>query len=179
MEKPSRLMPAYMAPEPRSRKWSILILLLILIWLSFVFYENPFLLPVIFICVSGVYYLSRKQHKKMLAFAEERCEESICDFAREFDCRHVDTWIIRAVYEELLSYLDLPGLSLRADDDLHETLQLDGDDLDMDLVSQIAQRTGRSLEKTENNPYYDKVRTVRDLVLFFNHQPINTETKAG
>jgi hypothetical protein len=49
-------------------------------------------------------------------------------------------------------------------------LKLDEDDLDLDLIEEIAQRTGRSMENFESNPYYGKVTTARDLVLFFNHQ---------
>ncbi len=41
----------------------------------------------------------------------------------------------------------------------------------MDIVAQIAQRTGRSLSNTTANLYYSKVKTVGDLVLFFNAQP--------
>ena len=51
------------------------------------------------------------------------------------------------------------------------TLEIDDEDLDMDLVAEIGQRTGRSMENAEKNPYYGKVSTVEDLVLFFNLQP--------
>ena len=47
---------------------------------------------------------------------------------------------------------------------------LDEDDLDLDLVEEIAQRTSRSLDGYESNPYYGKVTTARNLVLFFNYQ---------
>ncbi|EDX89816.1 hypothetical protein ADG881_1918 [Alcanivorax sp. DG881] len=47
---------------------------------------------------------------------------------------------------------------------------LDQDDLDLDLVEEIAQRTSRSFDGYESNPYYGKVTTARNLVLFFNHQ---------
>ncbi|MEM7018209.1 MAG: hypothetical protein AAF512_12820, partial [Pseudomonadota bacterium] len=61
---------------------------------------------------------------------------------------------------------------IKASDNLFETLKFDADDLDLDLVEEIAQRTGRSLEDGESNPYYGKVTTVGNLVLFFNHQAI-------
>jgi hypothetical protein len=55
-------------------------------------------------------------------------------------------------------------------------VMLDEDDLSLDLLEEISQRTGRSLEGFETNPYYGKITTVRDLVLFFNHQDRNSAT---
>ena len=48
---------------------------------------------------------------------------------------------------------------------------LDPDDVDLSLAPDIAQRAGRSLDDTSRNPYFAKVHTVKDLVLFFNAQP--------
>ncbi len=64
-----------------------------------------------------------------------------------------------------------PSFPVRASDRLMEDLRLDDDDLDFDLAMQIEQRTGRSLDQTKTNPLLGKVKTVRDLVLFFNAQP--------
>jgi hypothetical protein len=47
---------------------------------------------------------------------------------------------------------------------------LDVDDVE-DLIVDVALRAGRSLEQTERNPHYGKVRTVFDVVLFVNAQP--------
>ena len=89
----------------------------------------------------------------------------------------MDAWIIRAVYEQLQAALPTKQrVPIKASDSLFDTLMLDEDDLDLDLAEQIAQRTGRSLESCKNNPYYGKVTTAHNLVLFFNHQPlVNTE----
>jgi hypothetical protein len=48
---------------------------------------------------------------------------------------------------------------------------VDAEDLDDVLAAEIAQRTGRSLSGSENNPYYGKVVTVEDLIRFFCAQP--------
>ena len=105
--------------------------------------------------------------------AVSRNGQSICAFARDFDPRAVDTWIIRAVYEQIQN--ELKGVhqpfAVRADDRLKEDLLLDDDAVDMDLANEIAMRAGRSLAHTKNNPYFGKVKTVRDLVLFVNTQP--------
>ncbi len=59
---------------------------------------------------------------------------------------------------------------IKGSDNLKEDLLLDDDDLDIDLVEMIAQRTGRTLNNYENNPYYGEVTTVKKLVLFMNSQ---------
>lgn len=112
-----------------------------------------------------------KVEKHFIELCKERDGFSICEFAREFDAKVVDTWVVRAVYEQLQAALPTKqSVPIKASDTLFDVLMLDEDDLDLDLVEEIAQRTGRSLEGYENNPYYGKVKTARNLVLFFNHQ---------
>jgi hypothetical protein len=60
---------------------------------------------------------------------------------------------------------------VRADDLLKEDLLLDDDDLDMDLAQEVEARTGISMDESGSNPYFGKVKTVRDLVFFFQNQP--------
>jgi hypothetical protein len=103
---------------------------------------------------------------------ESRDGESICEFARSFERHRVDTWVVRAVYEQLQEYLGgIPSVPILAIDRLKYDLPIDMEDLEMDLIAEISQRTGRSLSNTTSNPYYEKVKTVEDLVLFFNAQP--------
>lgn len=103
-----------------------------------------------------------------------RAGESICTFTRSLDFRSIDTKIIRAVHEEIqfhVSDKDRP-LPLRADDDLFRDLRLDEDDIDLDIVPAIAERTGRSLENYETNPFWHRTNTVGGLVRFLNFQPL-------
>jgi hypothetical protein len=102
-----------------------------------------------------------------------RVDESICQFARSFEIRRTDTWVLRAVYEELQEHLCWvsPAFPVRADDSIDDDLLIDRDDLDLEIVWRIAERARRSLEHPEQNPFYAKVATVRDLVSFFLHQP--------
>jgi hypothetical protein len=65
-----------------------------------------------------------------------------------------------------------PQFPVRASDRLQKVLIDDPDDLDMAIAYEIAERTGRSLDAHEANPYFNKVVTVSDLVLFFNAQPV-------
>jgi hypothetical protein len=115
----------------------------------------------------------KRQERTLLALASARDGQTICEFARDFDARAVDTWIIRAVYEQLQGQLKHihPAFPVRAEDRLKEDLLLDDDDLEMNLAQEVEQRTGRSLDGSASNPYFGKVRTVRDFVLFFQAQP--------
>lgn len=99
------------------------------------------------------------------AIAKARSGESICSFARSFDCRRVDPWIIRGVYEEFAG-----AFPVRASDSFTDDLWVCDEDLD-DHGHDIAERVGRSMENTEENPMFGKVETVGDLVMFLRHQP--------
>jgi hypothetical protein len=112
----------------------------------------------------------REQHR-LQCLASGRVGESICHFARAFDRRKIDTWIIRAAHEELQLFLrPFMKFPVRASDSLVDDLGLDVDDVD-DLIVDVASRAGRSIEQSQRNPYYGEVRTVADVVLFVNAQP--------
>jgi hypothetical protein len=84
-------------------------------------------------------------------------------------CRHSDS---RA--HQFRQACHAPSVSsnpIRPTNSLIGQLIVDPDDLNMDLVKGISDRTGRSLEDAASNPYYGHVRTVADLVHFFNAQP--------
>jgi len=107
--------------------------------------------------------------------AEARRDYSICDFARSFDYRVIDTWVIRATFEELSH-----SYPVRPEDNLADDLGVVEEDLDS-CFEDIAKRIGRSIEgdDIEANPLYDKeVETVRDLVMFLQHQPKVADHKA-
>ncbi len=120
---------------------------------------------------SLVAVLSRREALRLAHMAQGRAGESICQFARSIDCRRVDTWVVRAVYEELQRSLSaVVAVPLRLTDNLQSDLRLDADDLD-DLVVDMAQRARRSLADTSANPLFGKVITVGDLVEFLQAQP--------
>jgi hypothetical protein len=64
----------------------------------------------------------------------------------------------------------IPAFPVRASDSLLADLNIDSDDIE-DLLVDIATRSGHSLDEAEKNPFYGKINTVRDLVLFVNAQP--------
>lgn len=137
--------------------------------------------PAVFVIAAGaltaLFLIARRQGqreaRKLLSLASKREGQSICEFARDFDTRSVNTWIIRAVYEQLQGQLKHihPAFPVRADDRLKEDLLLDDDDLDIDIAQEVEARTGVSIDESGSNPYFGKVKTVRDLVFFFQNQP--------
>jgi hypothetical protein len=106
---------------------------------------------------------------RLRCLAQQRMGDSICTFARSFNRRVVDPWVVRATYEEFHAYYDRL-LPIRASDGIEEDLKMDWDDVD-DLLADVAFRAGRSLENLELNPLYGQVRNVGDLVLFLMYQP--------
>lgn len=118
-------------------------------------------------------FQSHREGVRLNRLALDRKGESICHFAKSIDCRRLDTWVVRAVFEEVQAAMGHHGavLPIRATDRLREDLHFDADDLDLSLVPDIAQRAGRDLSSTQGNPFYGKVTTVGDLVHFLNAQP--------
>lgn len=161
MRVPSRRMPKDVV-EPISWR-DVAVLAGITLFLMYVgFHFWPWSLSFPFIVV--VMTLSQRRRDRHIA--EARRGESICTFARSFECRTVDTWIIRSTYDEL-SY----AFPVRACDRFQQDLRFADEDLD-DSGNRIARRCGRSMVRCEENPLYGKVHTVRDLVMFLNHQPL-------
>ncbi len=139
----------------------------------------PYILLLIPFGIYSVHNEEIKYKKQLLTLAGQRRGDDIGTFARQFNYRTIDTWVIRAVYEQFQKYLSdtVPAFPLYAEDKIYQCLLIDEDDFDMDIIEEIAQRTGRSLENSamEQNPYYQKIggmeTTLRDVVLFFNAQP--------
>lgn len=182
MQRASRFMPPVSQPSV-PLPWSVRLLVwtasAVLLW---ALWNHP-----VFVCAAasvlwvGAVVSGGRDQKHFARLAQERSGESICQFARSIDCRSVDTWVVRAVYEELQAGLPGAGrsLPLRVTDRLRKDLRLDVDDLDLSLVPDIAQRAGRDLSSTQGNPFYGKVATVGDLVHFLNAQPHLQATAAA
>jgi hypothetical protein len=174
MRRPSRFMPKF----TRRWRWSAAVALAILAFAPvYLFLNHPVGMSVVvgaFVALAVTEHYRQKARLRRLV--QSRRGESICEFARSFERHHVDTWVIRAVYEQFQEYLGgNPPMPIRAADRLKDDLPLDMEDVELDIALQISQRTGRLLSNTIANPYYAKVKTVEDLVLFFNAQPRVTE----
>lgn len=127
----------------------------------------PLMLPMLLlaILVSLPSLISERRRIKALKASRE---DTICAFRRAFNCRLVDPWIIRATYEEARQFV--PDYPLEAADRIKEDLKIEEEDLD-DLILSIAERSGYALTHTSSNPWYDRVKSIGDIVLFINHQP--------
>lgn len=170
MRKASRFMPPILPSPVRWPGRCFLALIGVVLFCSL--WAYPFAVGgAAFVLGSLVAAQGRRDAMRMARMAQDREGESVCQFARSIDCRRVDTWVVRAVYEELQRIL--PGtvpVPLRVTDHLQRDLQLGADDLD-DLIVDMAQRTSRGLAHTSANPLFGKVATVGDLVEFLNGQP--------
>ncbi len=171
MRPPSRTMSASPGSKPLTWSSGLLLAALVVGFVGLLFYQ-----PVVGIVLSVILVVSlilgHVQNDRLARLAADRSGESICTFVRSFDCRRVDTWILRAVYEELQPYCKFRRqvLPLRRSDKLEAMLGIDDEELEF-LTEDIAFRAERSLDDCASNPLFGQVQTVADLVNFLMHQP--------
>lgn len=170
MKIPSNRMPKYEVPKTSILAWIFLVVTI----LSFCYtaYDDIniryfFVAIIIFIVVMSAIGDTKYERLK-----ESRKDWDIGNFAKEFDLKVIDTWVVRAVYEAVYDEVELP---VKADDDIDKDLRIDMGDLEFDeILINVSQRTGRVL--TEESVEYDdieNIKTVRDLVDFFNKLPLS------
>jgi hypothetical protein len=84
--------------------------------------------------------------------------------------------VLRATSDALQTYLASRGgrFPLRPAGQLLEDLWIDPEDLNFDLLPEVAARAGYSLQQPESNPSSGRVQTVGDLVKFITLQPTIT-----
>ena len=131
----------------------------------------PFFGLVVFYAVVG-WLGARIDFRRKCALAASRPGDPLCVFARSFDLRAVDPWIVRAAFEELQKVCagSPRPFPIRPSDRFEEDFNIHPDDIE-DIARDIAERAGYSLEHYEQNPLCGKVETVGDLVHFLVHQP--------
>jgi hypothetical protein len=134
-------------------------------------WQFPFVLAAFTVYALPAVISNQRQKRRLELMLADRKGLSICQFARSFDRREVDPWVIRAVYVALQGASSQSTLLIIAADQLIFDLGIDHEDLDTEICDEIAYRTRRSLNDCEHNPLYSKVHTAHDLVHFFNAQP--------
>ena len=176
MRRASRHLPAFV-PAPVSWRWPLgaaVFFLLQLALFGYGLWQSP-ALAVWVVAPAVAFVIGQEIHsrRKLRALARVRDGESICTFVRALPVRELDTWVVRAVFEELQAYLShvVPAFPVRPSDRLTDTLQIDAEDLESDLAERVAQRSGRTLDHAEANPYCGKVDTVEAFVRFLCEQP--------
>jgi acyl carrier protein len=112
------------------------------------------------------------QNRRMRRVAAKRSEDLICSFARSLDCRHLDTQVIRATYEEFQHYLQdvSPTFPIRRTDRFEKDLHIDGDDV-TDILVAVTKRCDRVNEFTAAWPKERKIETVADLIQYVCNLP--------
>ena len=172
MTRPSRLMPRFVARPVNwwQRALAYVALMGFVVGYAWAIWRWP--LPVLGLSVAVVLAAvveNRRWRAHLRGIAESRKGESICTFVQALPVRELDTWVVRAVFEELQDHMrdGYPAFPLRPSDRLFDDLKVDPEDLEEQLVVRIAQRTSRSLMDSRANPYYGKVTTVEGLVRFF------------
>jgi hypothetical protein len=131
----------------------------------------PFFGFVVFYAVIG-WIAAGIDFRRKSALAASRPGDPLCAFARSFDLRAVDPWIVRAAFEELqkLCAEPLRPFPILPSDRLVEDFNIHPDDIE-DIAQDVAERAGYSLDHYEQNPLCGQVSTVGDLVQFLAHQP--------
>jgi hypothetical protein len=169
-------MPKYTAKKAGPFEWIALAALLALI--TWFVWRWPVLLLLVPLFIAINYRERQKRTNHYAILLRVRGTDSICTFANHFDTRKVDTWIVRAVYEQLQDRLsgERSEFPIRPTDDVFSDLLIDEEDFELDLVEEIAERTGRSLDGMEKNLYFGKASLVENLVYFFNQQPLMADS---
>lgn len=175
MRTPSRLMPKYQ-PQTFGVAGCVVLLVLACVGL-YVLWVYPLLSLLALVMIVGLFVCERiKAQQYFKRLISQRVGESLCTFSREQDLHDVDTFVVRAVYEEIQLDLPIENVPLRWSDQLYSDLRLEADDVE-DLIERVAQRTARCIKHTAANPLFGNILTVGDLIAFFNHQPSNHHQK--
>ena len=172
MRTPSRFMPKL--PEARMSALYWVVLAVVLVAMLYLLWRYPLAVGALLLATVFVTWIeTRRTRRKLSRLAAERAGEDIGSFAKAADYRSLDTWVVRAVYEQLQTYLasEFRSFPIRWTDNLESDLRIDAGDLEDIICSEIAERSGRDFKFTESNPHYGKIQTAGDLVLFFNAQP--------
>ncbi len=114
-----------------------------------------------------------RAHFRLKRIASDRQTSNICSYARSFDYRNVDTRVMRAVYRKMQAWIgpvDNRLFPVESNDGFDTLYRMDPGDLE-DIYFEIADELGISTDRPEENPYFDRVSTVKELVLFLLHQP--------
>lgn len=119
--------------------------------------------------------LSVFHRRRLKRIKEERKEESIGTFSRALPAKAHDTWVVRAVYEEISSQAGAP---IRPSDKVEKFWGIADEDLD-DAMLSAARRAGRSMDDVQKNPWRGRVVTVSDMISFIEHQPKEANRGAG
>ena len=115
-------------------------------------------------------------HIETKELAIKRGEPNFDVFANSFESDSVDKEIIKEVYSSVQGlmgkYNGFP-FPIEPNDSLKNFYKIDPLDID-DIYFEIAKKLKINMDNPELNPLYNKVDTVKDLILFLNYQKNHT-----
>lgn len=160
-------MRALMDCVPKHDVWAaglrlkVFLLLLLLAAVGVLLYEQHGLFAIVLslVAVGGWVALSPKAAINVHA----RRHDNLIDFARRFDVRVVNAWVVRSTYEQLGLWLGFP---VHPSDRLYWDLKLSAADLE-EIVFQVLVR----VERVRPESWLIEAKTVRELIFFINTLP--------
>jgi hypothetical protein len=173
MRKFSRWMPPASRPPTTIAGWAILAGLLAAVIAALIGYP----LVVGSFCgliAIGTVILNLRRDQNLRRLASERGGEDIGTYARAFNRRSeaFDPWVVRATWDALQPYVAFRGgrVPIRPGDRLKENYGIDPEDFG-DLLLEVADRSGHSVDQDETTPFEGPVDTVGDFVRFVTYHP--------
>lgn len=120
MVRPSRLMPPFVEPPPvqlcrRLVGYGVLAAMAGGYGWAVWRWPLPALTASVALLVVSVVQ-NRRVQRRLRTLAEARGGESICTFARAIQVRELDSWVVRAVFDQLQKYLTLTANGNRTND---------------------------------------------------------------
>lgn len=169
-ERPLRRGPSRLGLPPKGADslgplGTLLVLLLLVVALLWCLWWAPVFTLGCLVCLLGLAGLSARHNSRLRA---QRSDESICTFARGFGRRAVDTWVVRATYEELAQWAGFPP---RATDRLSEEYGIEDDDV-LDLVELVAERAGVDEGSLDSGSGMAPLETTGDVVRYLSRRPL-------
>lgn len=134
--------------------------------------KKPIAFVPVLVVTGYLMIVSASENRRLRRVALQRMNDNICTFARSFDCRTIDSWTVRAAYEELQKYFASSGQAfpIRASDRFKEDFGLDGEDI-VDLMFAISERSQHDITFLAKELDARQIHTVSDLVTLVSNLP--------
>ena len=104
-------------------------------------------------------------NRKVRRMRGMRVGHDIGTFARMLPIRALDTWVVRATYDEIAAHIgsDANPFPVHPSDRLKADLGIDDENL-CDIIFRIADRSARTTDDIDKNPYIAQIKTVGDVI---------------
>lgn len=132
-----------------------------ILFFAWIFHKSGLCLVIAFIAFVSRLYTTISSRIHFSKLREKRGNQNIGTFAIALPAKKYDTWIVRAIYEELTIWTNVP---IRPEDELKKDLKLQEDDI-ANILANVVERLNLQInENSENDP--PSPVTVTDLICF-------------